>query len=79
VSASAALATRPWQVGSSWTVTLTIPPGVPGKGAVCTIEWDPSVPERLTPDELEQYRGGRNEALADVARELGIRIALVDL
>jgi len=75
MSASAPIATRSWKCGA-WTVTLTIPQGGPGKAAMCVVEWDPSMPERLTADELEQYRRGRNEALAAIARETGLSIAM---
>jgi hypothetical protein len=43
------------------------------------MEWAPDLPGRLSAEEINQYRKGRNAALLDIARELGVRIALVDL
>jgi hypothetical protein len=39
------------------------------------IEWSPEQPRRLTPAEIEQYRAGRDTALA----ALGLRTLLVEL
>ena len=61
------------------TVTLTVPTGKGGEVASCAMEWAPDLPGRLSAEEINQYRKGRNAALLDIARELGVRIALVDL
>lgn len=53
-----------WQVGA-FTVTLSMPPIVPGavRHAVC--EWAPSLPgRRLTPTEQRQYDAGLAAATA---------------
>jgi hypothetical protein len=35
-------------------------------------EWDPSTPNNMSKQDLEQYRNGRNALLAKVAKELGV-------
>jgi len=40
-----------------------------------SIEWAPEQPKHLSPDELAQYRVGRNAAIA----ELGLRAVVVEL
>ena len=42
------------------------------------IEWSPTVPSKLTADDLQQYRRERNAALAEVARVLGGPVAVVE-
>ena len=44
-----------------------------------TCEWSPSEPTKLSTDELTQYRAGRNHALAGIAAELGINVAVLEL
>ena len=71
--------TREWAVGR-YTATLTMPKArEPGAVRSACVEWQPSMPLRLTPDEMRVYRAGRDAALADLARELGINMAVVDL
>lgn len=69
--------TRTWRVGG-FTATLTAPVPKPGAMASAVIEWEPAIPGRLSADELKQYRAGRDSALADLARDLGITVAVVD-
>ena len=70
---------RSWRVGR-WTVTLSIPMLTPGLGAAGVVEWSPAMPGRpLTPSELTQYRTGRDAALADFAREKGLRAAVAEI
>lgn len=66
-----------WQVGKR-TATLSAPR--PKRGAVqaALIEWEPNVPDRLTDAELQQYRVGRDQALADLAQQLGITVAVLE-
>ena len=78
MTAHAALLSRSWRVGR-WTVTLSIPALTPGLGAAGVVEWSPAMPGRpLTPSELAEYRRGRDSALADFAREKGLRSAVVE-
>jgi hypothetical protein len=74
MSAEAAALSRTWSVGR-YTVTLTVPPLRPAGVLNAVVEWSPSVPAKLTPDELEQYRAGRDDAI----RALGVRALVVDL
>lgn len=77
MSASAALASRSWSVGER-TVTLTIPNMKPGKPAHMAVEWS-SEPARLTAEEWAEYRAGRNHAIAQIAAELGINVAVLEI
>jgi hypothetical protein len=69
VSAEAAFV-RSWAVGA-FTATLSCPPlrrgGGPALAAV--IEWSPHVPQKLSPEETEQYQRGRDQALRDLIAE----------
>lgn len=83
MSATAAIVSRSWPVGDR-TASLSVPRPEPGKPAhfpvgACVISWAPSPPTRLTPDEWRAYVRGRHAALADLAEELGIRVAVIDL
>jgi hypothetical protein len=78
MSGEQALLTRSWPVGER-TVTLTIPRPKPGSPVYATAEWAPTEPSRLSTEEWKQYRLGRNEALAQLASELGISVAVLDL
>lgn len=69
--------TRTWQVGR-YTATLSAPRPKPGAFQCALIEWEPNAPDRLTDAELQAYRRGRDAALADLARALGIRVAVVE-
>lgn len=69
---------RTWIVGER-AVTLTIPRPKPGSPVYATAEWSPTEPKRLSTEEWKQYRLGRNEALAQLASELGISVAVLDL
>lgn len=43
------------------------------------MEWSPSEPSRLSTSEWAQYRAGRNHAIAGIAAELGINVAVLEL
>ena len=60
-------------------VTLTLPRPKPGAVVHLAVEWSPTMPQRLTRTEFEQYRAGRNAALAEAAEQLGGRIAVLDV
>lgn len=78
MTAAAAILPRSWPVGSR-VCTLTVSRPKAGKPQHACIEWAPHQPEHLTSAEREQYLIGRNAAVADLARELGITVAVVDL
>lgn len=42
------------------------------------VEWDPSVPKKLSAQELAQYRSGRNALHVQIANDLGINIAIIE-
>lgn len=68
---------RTWRVGK-YRATLSCPKPRPGVTASAVIEWEPSVPQRLTPAEATEYRSGRDSALAALAQALGITVAVID-
>jgi hypothetical protein len=78
MSAEAASLTRSWRVGSRQ-VTMTIPRAKPGAMRAAAIEWWPDAPPRLTGSEWHEYRSGRDAAMAELAAELGINIAVLEL
>ncbi len=78
MSAEAPLLTRIWRVGAR-TVTFTVPRPKPGQAVHCSCEWDPDQPKLLSPEEWRQYAAGRAAALAVIAEELRINVAVVDL
>ena len=70
---------RSWPVGD-YTVTLTIPSRASDAApAAISITWDPRMPSRLTDSELNQYRAGRNAAIAELSAAMGLRVAVLDL
>ncbi|WP_430421866.1 hypothetical protein [Methylibium petroleiphilum] len=69
---------RTWQVGDR-TCTMTVPRPAPGSLAHVAMEWTPDMPEGLSADEWQQYRRGRDAAIAEVAAALQIAVAVVDL
>ena len=77
MSAQAAI-TRSWKVGR-YTATLNVPRATPGAVACAVIEWEPGLPDLLTAAEVTRYVRGRNAALAEMAAEMGITAAVVDL
>lgn len=78
MSAEAPLSVSRFAVGDR-TCALTIARPKVGEMASCVVEWHPDIPTRLTPAELREYRAGRDQVLAALARELGITAAVVDL
>lgn len=77
MSAGAPLLARTWQVGTR-TVAFTVPRPHPGQAVHCVCEWSPDEPTHLTPEEWNQYRAGRAAALAEMAAELGVVVAVID-
>lgn len=78
MTAEAPLLSRSWKVGR-YIATLTVPKFKPGAQMLATIEWLPTAPDRLTAGELRDYVAGRNEVLAEAARELRLAVAVIDL
>lgn len=77
--AEAAALVRSFPVGR-YTATLTVPRAPANGAAICaSMEWAPELPSRLTPAELAQYRQGRDAALREVARVLGLNVGVLDL
>ncbi|HEU4457775.1 MAG TPA: hypothetical protein VFR90_01470 [Methylibium sp.] len=69
---------RLWKVGSR-TVTLAVPRLAAGRDLHAVMEWDPDVPVRLSGAELEEYRAGRDAAFREVAAELGLHAAVLEV
>jgi hypothetical protein len=78
MSAEPAKQTRSFRVGR-YTATVSLPPVMPNEARVAVIDWQPSLPQRLTPVELEQYRRGRDAALRDLSTELGLNVLVLEL
>jgi hypothetical protein len=78
MSAQAALAVRSWPVGNR-TVTLTIPRPNSTGPIVASATWSPTEPSGLSTSEWLQYRQGRHKALCELAEELGISVAVLEL
>lgn len=78
MSAEAVLLARSWQVGNR-TCTMTVPRPAPGSPAHVAMEWTPDLPAGLNADEWQQYRQGRDAAIAEVAQALQIAVGVVDL
>lgn len=78
MSAEAPLMVRAWRVGAR-TCTMTVPRPSPGSPAHVAMEWTPDLPFGLNADEWQQYRQGRDAAIAEVAQALQMSVAVVDL
>ena len=78
MSGNAAVAVRTWRAGR-YSCELTVQRPEPGAVVNAVVEWSPSEPARLTNDEWKQYRQGRNRAIAELAAELGINVAWLEL
>lgn len=68
--------THTWLVGR-FTATLTAHPR-PGASELSVIEWAQHIPQRLTPEEGEAYRAGRDRAFGEMAQALGLNMALME-
>ena len=78
VSAEAAVAVRSWKAGG-YTCEMTVQRPKPGAVVNALVEWSPNEPSRLTAEEWAEYRAGRNRAIAQLAAELCINVAVLDL
>lgn len=78
MSAERAAFVATWPVGQR-TCTLTVPQSRKGHLGAAVVEWSPDRPARLAPEEWQQYRDGRGKALADLAKQIGGTVALVEV
>ena len=78
MSGEAAFAVRSWPVGERM-CTLSVPAFKPGGVVHAVCEWSPDEPSRLSIEERREYHFGRNHALAGIAAELGINVAVLEL
>jgi hypothetical protein len=78
MTAEAAILSRSWRVGDR-VCTISLPP-VDGAGPRCAcIEWSPSPPANLSVAEWVEYRTGRNAAVEELARALGVTAAVLEI
>lgn len=78
MSGESALAVRSWPVGV-FTCELTVQRPKTGALMNAVVEWTPAEPPRLSTEEWRQYRAGRNRAIAELAAQLGISVAVLEL
>lgn len=78
MSGEAALGVRSWTCGR-YTCELTVQRPKPGALMHAVCEWSPCEPSRLSTEEWREFRHGRNQALASLAEELGINVAVLSL
>ena len=69
---------RTWRVGKR-RVTMMAPQLRNGQVAMDTIEWQPTMPSKLSRREWKQYRTGRDAAFAELCGDLGIRGLLCEI
>ncbi len=67
-----------FRVGSR-IVTMTLPAFRPGEVSHITTEWEPDLPRWLSKREWNQYRAGRDAAVAELARGAGVKAAILEL
>lgn len=78
MSAQAVGFSRTWKVGR-YTAELSVPALRSGQPVHAVIEWSPDVPRRLTASETQDYLAGRTQALAELAAQFELRVAVVDV
>ena len=69
---------RTWRVGR-FTAELSVRKPQPGVMASAVIDWSPGIPHDLTERDLEKYRAGRRKAIEEIASELGVSVAVLEL
>jgi hypothetical protein len=58
---------------------LTVPPIIPGQRGGAVVEWSPAMPGRpLTASERAQYQAGRDDAIAEFSKLMGLGAATVE-
>ena len=70
---------RSFAVGVRFTATLRAVRCDDSGALAAVIEWTPRRPERLTPAEVQTYRRGRDDALRELAAELGVGVAVAEV
>ena len=78
MTAESALGVRTWRV-AGYTCELTVQRPKSGALVHAVCEWTPAEPSRLSAEEWREYRMGRNRAISELAAELGISVAVLDL
>jgi len=78
MSAEAPLHQATFAVGK-YRCTLAVPAVATGLVRSMVVEWEPEVPRRLSPEELEAYRRGRDSFIAEVAAKLGVSAAVLEV
>jgi len=78
MSAERAAFVASWPVGDR-VCTLAVPQSRKGYLGAAVVEWSPDRPARLTPAEWQQYREGRGRAMADLSKQIGGTVALVEV
>ena len=74
------LVTTTFRVGRRFNVAMTIPSFGPSETLSMNVEWSPDVPKRrLNKREIQDYRRGRDAALAEVARLIGGNVLCVEV
>jgi hypothetical protein len=73
LSKSAQAISRAFRLSKRLSVEIT----AGASGLVC--EWEPDMPDQLTPRELRAYRKARDEMLRKVSERLGIPVSCVEV
>lgn len=69
-----------FRVGQRYRCTLILAlSGQTGMAAEIQTCWEPGPPKQLTTAEMRDYRRGRDALLAEAARHIGGRVAVVEL
>jgi hypothetical protein len=74
MSAEAPLVNASFKVGAR-TATITVRKPVKGTAISMACEWSPDAPKTLTPQELAEYRAGRDAAFSAA----GLRALIVEV
>ena len=77
MSGTAPALVRTFRVGR-FECTLTFPQIASGSVLAMAAEWSPSMPDRLTTAEIEEYRAGRNAAIEELAAIVGGNVAVIE-
>lgn len=78
MSGEAPLVHRSFAVGRR-TCEVTIPRPPVGGVISMVVEWLPEPPRQLAPEELAEYRRGRDAAVAEAARLIGMTAAVIEV
>src|SRR5688500_674863 len=78
VSAESPILIHSFPVGRR-VVTMTIPKPKLRDAISMSVQWSPDYPRQLSEEELAQYRSGRDSAISQVATQLGLEVAVLEL